>query len=215
MRRTLIALPLCLVLPSASGAQDAKRQLGTHEHGRGFLNMALEGNRLTIELQAPGSDIARSETKPDTPERKAAVAAAIATLEKAPELFRLPAEAGCRLTSAKARMTVVGEEGHKHGASADLEKSDHGAHGKTAKGAGQHAKHGDHKAGEDHRGHTDYHGEYQFNCAAPARLTTVELDYFKAFPRAQRLSIQLIGPKGQSQAEATAAKPVVNLAVAF
>jgi hypothetical protein len=211
MRAALLALPFCLALPIMSEAQEAKRQLGTHEHGKGFLNMALEGNRLTVELQAPGSDIARSETKPDTPERKAAVAAAIATLEKPLDLFRLPAEAGCTMTSAKARMTVIGEDDHKPGTAASHGKPGH----EKGHGHAKHAAHGDHKAGDGHRGHSDYHGEYQFTCATPARLTTVELTYFKAFPRAEKLSIQLIGPKGQTQAEATTAKPVVSLAAAF
>lgn len=215
MRAALLAVPFCLALPILSEAQEARRQLGTHEHGKGFLNMALEGSRLTIEFQAPGSDIARSETKPDTPERKAAVAAAIATLEKPTELFRLPPEAGCTVTSAKAKMTVVGEDDHKHGAAAPHGKSDHKKAGEKGHGHEKHAKYGDHKAGDDHRGHTDYHGEYQFTCATPARLTTVELTYFKAFSRAEKLSIQLIGPKGQTQAEATTAKPVVTLSAAF
>lgn len=207
MRSLVVAVSLCVSMASGAIAQEAKRQLGTHEHGKGFLNLALDGNRLTIELQAPGSDIARSETKPDTPERKAAVAAAIATLEKAGELFRLPAEAGCVPISAKARMSIVGENDHQHSAG-------HTAASEKSHGHGKPSKHADHK-GEDHRGHTDYHGEYQLNCTAPARLTNVELLYFKAFPRAQKLSIQLIGPKGQGHAEATAAKPVVALGAAF
>jgi hypothetical protein len=204
MRPALAAVPLCLALSFAASAQDHKRQLGAHEHGRGFLNIAIEGNRLSIELQAPGSDIARSETKPDTPERKAAVAAAIATLERALELFRLPAEAQCSVVSAKARMTIIGEDDHKgHG-----EKKGHG-HDKHAK-SDKHGGHG-HKAGEDHRGHSDYHGAYQLTCTAPSRLVSIELPYFTSFPRAEKLTIQIIGPKGQSQAEATKAQPIVKL----
>jgi hypothetical protein len=203
MRFVLAALTLSLGLIPPVSAQEPKRQLGKHEHGRGFLNIAIEGQRLSIELQAPGSDIARSETKPDTPERKAAVAAAIATLEKPLELFKLPADAGCRLVSAKAHMTIIGEgDHHGHG-----EKKSHGhGHDKQAK----HGSHG-HKSGDDHRGHSDYHGAYQLACTAPSQLVSVELTYFNTFPRAHKLTIQMIGPKGQTQAEATKAQPIVKL----
>jgi hypothetical protein len=202
MLRILPLLPLCLLAAVPAMSQDHQRQLGAHEHGRGFLSIAIEGNRVAVEFQAPGSDIARSESKPNTPERKAAVEAAIATLEKPLELFRLPAEAGCTLVSAKARMTIIGEDdAKKHG-----EKKSHG-HPKE----GTHGGHG-HKAGEDHRGHSDYHGSYQLTCTTPARLTSIDLPYFKVFTRAQKLTVQIIGPKGQTQAEATAAKPIVSLA---
>ncbi len=198
---------LCLFAAAAQplSASEPPRQLGAHEHGRGFLNIAIEGNRLSLEFQAPGSDVARSETKPDTPERKAAVQATIATLEKPLELFRLPADAGCTLNSSKARMTIIGEDDHKQHGDKGHGHAKHEQHSKQDKHA-----HG-HKAGGDHRGHADYHGAYQFTCTTPARLTAIELPYFKVFPRAQKLSVQMIGQKGQTGIEATPAKPVVSL----
>src|SRR5262245_41674410 len=136
----IAALSLFLAVPLA--AQEHVRQLGAHEHGRGFLNIAVEGNRVAIELQAPGSDISRSETKPDTPERKAAAEAAIATLEKPLELFRFPAEAGCTIASAKARMSIVGEDEQAHGSS-----------GHAAEGHAKQETHGHADAsGDAHRG---------------------------------------------------------------
>jgi hypothetical protein len=202
---TLVSLGVLAAVPAHS--QDHHRQLGAHEHGRGFLNIAVEGNRVSMEFQAPGSDIARSETKPNTPERKAMVEAAIATLEKPLELFRPAAEAGCTVVAAKARMTIIGEsDGKGHGGA----KHDGGSHGHAKQAKDEKHGHG-HKAGEDHRGHSDYHGSYELTCTAPARLTSFELPYFKAFPRAQKLTVQIIGPKGQTRAEATAAKPTVSL----
>jgi len=196
-------LSLFASLPLA--AQEHVRQLGAHEHGRGFLNIAVEGNRVSIEFQAPGSDIARSEAKPNTPERKAAVAAAIATLEKPLELFTFPAAAGCTVVSVQARMSMVGEDEHAHaGGGHDHEKgAKQETHGHTD------------SAGEGHAGHSDYHGSYELTCSAQGRLTSIELPYFKVFPRAEKLSVQIAGPKGQTQTEAIAAKPSVSLAGAM
>jgi hypothetical protein len=45
----------------------------------------------------------------------------------------------------------------------------------------------------------------------PQRLTGLELLHFKVFPRAQKLSIQVVGPNGQKLFEATAATPRISL----
>src|SRR5262249_38687966 len=44
-----------------AAAQSAHRELGPHEHGRGTLNIAIEGNRVSMELEVPGMDIAGFE----------------------------------------------------------------------------------------------------------------------------------------------------------
>ncbi len=68
-----------------------------------------------------------------------------------------------------------------------------------------------HGGEKGHQGHRDYHGSYSFTCAAPAKLAEVSLAYFEAFPNAGRLTIQLIGPKGQTQIVATRASATVGL----
>ena len=36
-------------------AMQEHRELGSHEHGRGTLNIAVEGNKVTMELEVPGA----------------------------------------------------------------------------------------------------------------------------------------------------------------
>jgi len=140
-------LALSMVLASSAIAQEHHRQLGAHKHGRGFLNVAIEGNRVSIEFQAPGSDIARSETKPNTPERKAAVESAIAMLEKPMELFRFPSEARCEVTSASATMTMVGDEQHHEHATTEHDHANQANQPKQSESYN----------GGQHSGHSDYH----------------------------------------------------------
>jgi len=175
----LIALSLLAAPPVV--AQEQMRRLGAHEQGRGVLNFAIEGNGVSVEFQAPGADITGSETGLNTPERKAAVEAAIATLEKPLEWFRLPAEAGCKVTSSKATVRIKVQQ-------ADTRKASNG-----------------------HRGHWDYHGTYRPTGSQPRRLTEFELPYSKIIPRAQRLSIEVVGPNGQTLFEATAATSPISL----
>ena len=90
-----------LAVAASAYAAEPRRELGAHEHGHAFLNLAIDGNVVVMELQAPGADIVASEAKPETPEAKAAQAAAIKALEQPLALFRLPESAACKVTSAK------------------------------------------------------------------------------------------------------------------
>ena len=66
-----------------------------HQHGHGTVNIAFEGNRLVIELHAPGADIVGFERPPQTPTEEAALARAVKQLKAPLELFGLPAAARC------------------------------------------------------------------------------------------------------------------------
>ena len=51
------AASLALFCASSVLAEDATRELGAHEHGHSALNIAIEGDRVEMELMAPGADI--------------------------------------------------------------------------------------------------------------------------------------------------------------
>jgi Protein of unknown function (DUF2796) len=177
-------------------AQEAKRDLGAHVHGQGALDIAIEGTRLVMELRAPGADIVGFEGKAETPEAKNAEAAVIAILEKPLALFGLPAAAQCRLVSAKVTVGEDDDDGHTKQAAPSKAGE---APAPAAKEA--HAEHD----------HSEYHADYEFACAKPDLLTAIDIGFFKAFPKAQKLTVQIITAKGQSVTETTPAKPRVAL----
>ena len=194
---TFLAAGLGLV--AVTGAAYAQhRQAGAHEHGRGTLDIAIEGARLSMELEVPGADIVGFEHKAETRKQKAAVEAAKTQLAAPQTLFQLPASAGCVLAAAKVVLTG---EGHAH----DAEGHGHGDHG--------HKDHEDrHNAKADHDDqHSGFAAEYAFDCTAPASLTTVGFGYFKVFAGAQKLDVTVITAKGQSKFEASRAKPRIDL----
>ena len=180
-------------LPAA--AQEAKRELGAHVHGQGALDVAIEGNRVVLELRAPGADIVGFEGAAETPEAKLAMAAAIATLEKPLALFRLPDAAQCTLASAKV---TVGED----------DDDDHGK-------AGAPAKEGDPKSPQEKQPHaehehSEFHADYELSCVKPALVTAIDFSYFSVFKKAEKITVQIITAKGQTATEATPAKPRVE-----
>jgi hypothetical protein len=201
--RTSAILAAGFGLATTAGAGLAQeRQLGAHEHGRGTLNIALEGARLSMELEAPGMDIVGFEHAPSTDKQKAAVEFAKRRLAAPQALFELPAAAGC---VPKETKVAIEAEDHDHG-----EEHGHDA----AKGPD--AKRGadkDHHDSADHAGHehSAFRAEYAFDCKAPASLTAIAFGYFEAFAGAQKLDVTVVTPKGQNRFEVSRAKPRLDL----
>jgi uncharacterized protein DUF2796 len=193
----IVAAGIVVAATAGMGAAQ-ERQLGAHEHGRGTLNIALEGSRLSMELEVPGADIVGFEHEASTAKQKSAVEAAKKQLAAPQRLFELPAAAGCVLKEAKIAIEAEDHD-HEHG----QEAKDHDAKGDAA---------GEHEP-KEHAGHehSAFHAEYAFDCKAPASLTAIGFGYFKAFAGAQKLDVTVIGPKQQNRFEVSRAKPSLDL----
>jgi Protein of unknown function (DUF2796) len=179
----------CATLPAS--AQE-HRQLGAHVHGHGHLNMAIEGKKLSMELEVPGSDIVGFEHEPSTPEQKAAVQEAKTKLANALVLFGPAQPAGCALD--EVNIVVEAEHGEEH-------EHEHEAHD----GAAGHADEAGHQ-------HSEFHANYSMTCSSISKLTSLTLEYFNDFSGAQELDVSAIGPKGQSSFEIKRDKPTIDLA---
>lgn len=175
----------CLVLFSAAANAQQHRELGAHQHGHGTLNIAVDGEAISMELEVPGADIVGFEHEASTAQEKSALEKAKATLAAPLEVFKVPQAANCAVKTAKID---VEEEDHDH------------EHGKENAESGKTEAH-----------HTAFHVEYLLSCGAPAKLTSMTFDYFKAFANAQALTVEVISPKAQTKFEATREKPVIDL----
>lgn len=186
---TALGLVAMSLLTVPARAEDDHRELGPHVHGHGTLNIAIEGKRVSMELEVPGMDIVGFEHAPSTDDQKATVDKAKARLEKPLGLFSLPAAAGC--TVAEALVAVEAEHGdddHKHEGKADHD-------------------HDDDAAG----GHNQFEANYAFDCANSAELTTITFDYFALFAGAHDLTVNVVTAKGQSKYEVSRSKPTLDL----
>ena len=127
MKTFTCATVLALTAPLAL-AEEA-RQLDAHEHGVGQLDMAVEGNRIAVELHAPGADIVGFEYAATSAEDRAKIDAAVATLTRPLDLFVLPAAAGCSVVQASAELESEAEHDdhaeHKHDDHDDEEHAEH------------------------------------------------------------------------------------------
>jgi hypothetical protein len=189
MRRLLLALPFALLPLAVAHAADEHDHehgsLGAHEHGVGRLNAALDGKTLELELESPAMNLVGFEHVATSDADKAKVTAARAQLEQPLALFNLPKAAGCVVENQELESPLFGD---KPDADDD--------HDEDAKDEDGH---------EHHHDHSEIHAHYQFTCATPAALKSLDLaNIFTSFPATQKIQVQLISPSGQQGVEVTA-----------
>ena len=215
-----------------SQALAAERELDAHQHGHGFLNIAIEGSTMWIELETPGADIIGFEHPARTDDDKAAIEDAKGRLSDPIGLFGIPGEASCTLVEVSVEPVGYGlgrddDEHHDHDDDEhgeDPHDDEHGEdahddeHAEDAHADDDHDEHAE-DAHDDHdeahedemESHAEFHAEYRLQCDDPAALTSLTLTYFDVFSGAEELQVNLITDDGQSRQEVTPAEPVVQL----
>ncbi|MBB5392029.1 MULTISPECIES: DUF2796 domain-containing protein [unclassified Herbaspirillum] len=160
-----------------------------HEHGVGKLDVALEGNTLTLHLDTPLVNLVGFEHAATSARDKETVQAMAKALRDAGRMFATDAAAQCKpaeiqLQSAVLPPALLGE--------------------KTASGAAQAAAPND--------GHADLDGDFTLVCASPGALNTVDASgLLRAFPGFQRIDVQLATPKKQAAFQLTPGNAAIPL----
>jgi hypothetical protein len=138
-----------------------------HVHGLVNLDVALEGQTLTMTLQAPVDTLLGFEHRPRTPAQRQAADTMIKRMNEGASLIRPNPAAKC--TPAKSTVEAKALEAARP-ASGTLED-----------------------------GHADLDASFEFTCAQPDKLASIELSFFEAFQRIERIEVQVAGPRGQSK----------------
>jgi Protein of unknown function (DUF2796) len=61
-------------------------------------------------------------------------------------------------------------------------------------------------------GHSEFEGAYTLTCTAPDKIGSIDMKFFKAFPKAEKVTVTIVSAKGQKTFPTTAKKPKVDLA---
>jgi hypothetical protein len=187
--RTLAAgavLAFGLMAPATATAQHA------HVHGVARLELAVDGQRVSLRLESPLENLLGFERAPRTDKEKVAVRSMAERLARPDALFALTAAARCTAASTRIDAPVVGLAG-KPGADAQTV-----APGKAGPGGA--------KKGAD-AGHAELQAQFVFQCEDAARLQGVEVRLFEAFQRLRQLDVQAVTPRGQKSVRLTPSKP--------
>ena len=179
MKKCFAALLTLAAIPATA---EETRELSSHEHGVGELNIAIDGGALAMELRAPGADIVGFEYAPESDEDRKMIESALEALSQPDELFILPDQAKCSV--AYARVELEGDEKHD-----------------------EHDEHDEH----DTAGHREFHAEYQWNCDAQDALVKISFGYFDTFPSALELDVQIATQAGAKALEVKRDDPSLDL----
>lgn len=195
MKQALSLIALVAAFPAFA---EETRQLDSHEHGVGTLNIAIDGPNVAMEFQAPGADIVGFEHAAESATDHSAIDVAVATLDAPLDLFVIPDGAGCSVTKAHAELE--GDGGHdEHG---EAHHDDHA-----------HEAHQDHEdeVHADEAGHTEFHAEYTLECKNTDALTKITFGFFDVFLNAQAVDVQLITASGSQAFEVKRDAPFLDL----
>jgi len=172
-----------------------------HRHGVSELLMALDGKNLTLELIAPGEDIAGFENAPSTHDENERYAKIVAVLKSAGKMFSLSKEATCRIGDVHILEQLSDEGETTHTEDEHEEHDEHDEHDETTKDEAHH----------DNEAHGEFRVRYFYTCDDPLELTTIEVIAFERFDAMQVIELTFIGPRGQAVRRLTRQKPATKL----
>ena len=183
------AATLLLLAASAPASENEHREHGAHEHGRGLLNVVVEGHELVIEFEMPGVNVVGFEHQPGTDEEKRAVEVALETFGKADALFVPSADAQCRAEKSEVELGGLRHEGGEQH-------------------SGEHSEHVEHEKDA----HSELHAQYVFHCDAPDALENLEVRLFDHLRDVEEIDVQLVTPTIQTAMELHMTSAVLRLA---
>jgi hypothetical protein len=179
LSRSTLALTGLLVAATFGVAHQAQAQDAhagnhpAHVHGVARLDVALEGNTLTLHLDSPLANLAGFEHAPASRADKEAVELMARTLRDVTRMFATDAAAGCKTAEIQLSSPVL-----------------------TPALLGENAPATGEPAPRD--GHADLDGDFTLVCASPGSLATLDVSQLqRAFPGLQRIDVQLATPKKQ------------------
>lgn len=180
LRNTQLLLACASALAGATHASAASDH--AHTHGIASLQVAVEGERLTLEFSSPLENLVGFERAPRTDKEKAAVRQMVERLQKPEDFFAPSPEARCVRTSVKLDSPVIAAQLAANGAAAKG-----GTPPPTDGRAGQ-AKASEHAA---------LSAKIVFRCEQPQNLKGLTVALFDTFPKLRRVDAQVAGAKKQ------------------
>lgn len=174
-----IAGLLLATAPLASAplvAQEFKQE-AKHVHGEVTLNLALENDMLSIEMEIPAINVVGFERAPRDAAEEKVVRDAAAWLGAGRALLGVPAAAGCRRVAASveapkwsgARSQAAGEHDHDH----------------------------DHDHGDEEHAHADYLATASYKCGNPAALAWIEVWALRQLRDVTEVTVNVVTPAVQ------------------
>ena len=183
------------------------RQHNVHEHGGGSMNVAVEKNKLLVDLSMPAMNITGFEHFPTNQDEHEIIERAAMLLKEGQRLFAPSPAANCTLVHVKVDSALLEDSNHHDGLAQNTESNrTHEEHHSE-----EDQEHHHEEMESDAENHADFDITYEFNCAQPAQLSELSLTLFSVFPGVLHLRTQAITPKDQLSVELNAKSNTLKL----
>lgn len=170
------ALLFSLNAPAHEDHHHHHDSLGAHVHGKGQLELAVEGRQAELVFSAPGMDIVGFEHKPRDEQQRQAVREAVSYLEETP-LIRA-AQAQCSLLESNVESSLIDAAGDHH----------------------HHDGEGHHHHNDDHSSHAEFTVTQMLECQPGLSGLRIEAGLLAQYPDLEELRVTWISDGGQGSA---------------
>ena len=156
--------------------------VGAHEHGVVRMGLAVDGQRISLNLEIPAATVFGFEHDPETEEEIALVSEAMELLRtRVGEVIAVSPELACELEDVEVVSSPEVDEGHSHSEDEDAHSDDEG-----------------HSHSEDEDAHSEVGVAASWFCGQSVEGTNANLRLGSLWPDAELVDLTVITSMGQA-----------------
>ena len=156
-----------------------------HVHGVANMFIAIEGNKVSVEMESPAGNILGFEHAPSTSEQQQILEESLARLSQHSAVVTFT-EANCQQVKQSIESPFAVQAHHSKEHDHDEHKHDHDKH-KHDHDEHKH-DHGEHK-GSHNDTHSDFHLSYTLNCPNAEAMAGANITAFQSFNGFEKIRV--------------------------
>ena len=166
--------------PTVEG--DPVGTLGAHEHGVVRMGLAVDDQRMSLDIEVPAATVFGFEHNPETEEEIRVVSEAMETLRtRVGEVIAVSSELACELEDVEVVSAPEVDEEHSHSEDEDAHSDDE-----------------EHSHSEDEDAHSEVRVSVSWFCAQSVEGTDATLSLSSLWPDAELVDLTVITSMGQA-----------------
>ena len=182
--------------PTVEG--DPVGTLGAHEHGVVRMGLAVDDQRMSLDIEVPAATVFGFEHNPETEEEIRVVSEAMETLRtRVGEVIAVSSELACELEDVEVVSAPEVDEEHSHSEDEDAHSDDEEhSHSEDEEHAHSDDEEHSHSEGED--AHSEVRVSVSWFCAQSVEGTDATLSLSSLWPDAELVDLTVITSMGQA-----------------
>ena len=173
--------------------------VGAHEHGVVRMGLAVDGQRMSLNLEAPAATVFGFEHDPETEEEIGVVSEAMETLKtRVGEVIAVSSELACELEDVEVVSAPEVDEEHSHSDDEEHAHSDDEEHAHSDDEEHSHSDDEEHSHSDDEDAHSEVRVAVSWFCAQSVEGTDATLRLGSLWPDAELVDLTVITSMGQA-----------------